>query len=107
PSFLMAIVPGRRTGTRHLDDGRTALAPGADDVVGAALVDLSTGEFTATEYRGRAGLQALADEIAVLRPREMVVPEGSPVVEAVPEIARLAVPVTRLDASAFTPEAAT
>ena len=28
PSFLMAIVPGRRHGTRHLDDGRTALATG-------------------------------------------------------------------------------
>jgi DNA mismatch repair protein MutS len=106
PSFLMAIVPDRRAGTRHLDDGRTALALGPDDVVGAALVDLSTGEFSATEYRGRSGLQALADEIAVLRPREIVVPEDSPIVDAVPEIARLSLPVTRLDPAAFTLDAA-
>jgi DNA mismatch repair protein MutS len=107
PSFLMAIVPGRRHGTRHLDDGRTALATTGDDVMGAALVDLSTGEFSATEYRGLAGLQALADEIAVLRPREIVVPDDSPVVDALPEIARQSMPVTKLDAAAFQHDAAT
>ena len=107
PSFMMAIVPGRRHATRHLDDGRTALATAADDLMGAALVDLSTGEFSATEYRGPAGLQALADEIAVLRPREIVVPDDSPVVDAIPEIARLSLPVTKVDAGAFLPEAAT
>jgi DNA mismatch repair protein MutS len=107
PSFMMAIVPGRRHGTKHLDDGRTALATAGDDLIGAALVDLSTGEFSATEYRGRAGLQALADEIAVLRPREIVVPDDSPVVDALPDIARLSLPVTRLDAEAFQPDAAT
>jgi DNA mismatch repair protein MutS len=106
PSFLMAIVPGRRHGTRLLDDGRTVLALGPEDVVGAALVDLSTGEFSATEYRGRAGLQALADEISVLRPREIVVPEESPVADALPEIAQLSVPVTRIEPSAFTPDTA-
>src|SRR6188768_4379665 len=100
PSFMMAIVPGRRHGTRLLDDGRTALATADDDLIGAALVDLSTGEFSATEYRGPAGLQALADEIAVLRPREIVVPDDFPVLEALPEIARLSLPVTKLDAGA-------
>ena len=107
PSFMMAIVPGRRHGTRLLDDGRTALATADDDLIGAALVDLSTGEFSATEYRGPTGLQALADEIAVLRPREIVVPDDSPVLEALPEIARLSLPVTKLDAGAFLPDAAT
>jgi len=106
PSFLMAIVPGRRHGTRHLDDGRTVLAPGPDDIVGAALVDLSTGEFSATEYRGAPGLQALADEIAVLRPREIVVPADSPIIDALPEVVRLSLPITRIDAAAFVPETA-
>ncbi len=41
-----------------------------------ALLDLSTGEFNAAEYAGADGLQALADEIAVLKPREMIVPSG-------------------------------
>src|SRR5881397_1644536 len=44
PSFLMSIV-------------KTA------DRFGAAVVDLSTGEFTTAEYRGQDALQALADEI--------------------------------------------
>jgi DNA mismatch repair protein MutS len=107
PSFLMAIVPDRATATRHLDDGRTAITPRPDDVVGAAIIDLSTGEFSATDYRGRDGLQALADEIAVLRPRELVVPTDSPVVDALPDVGRLAIPVTRVDAGAFTLDAAT
>src|SRR5215813_5424496 len=55
PAFLMAVSP--------------SMPP---DVVGVALLDLSTGEFTAAEYAGPAGVQALADELAVLRPREIV-----------------------------------
>ena len=106
PSFLMAIVPGRGHGTRQLDDGRTVLSPGRDDVVGAALVDLSTGEFSATEYRGVPGLQALADEISVLRPREIIVPVDSPIIDALPEVVRLSLPITRVDAAAFVPETA-
>jgi DNA mismatch repair protein MutS len=45
-----------------------------DEVVGVALIDLSTGEFTTAEFTGPDGLQALADEMTVLRPREIVVP---------------------------------
>src|SRR5829696_6808811 len=69
PAFLMAIV----------DNG---------DVIGAALVDVSTGEFTAAEFVGRDGLQALGDEIAVLRPRELVLATASTVVDRIPEITR-------------------
>src|SRR5205823_14803569 len=36
-----------------------------------------TGEFTAAEYAGDDGMQALADELAVLRPREIIVPESA------------------------------
>ena len=87
PAYLMAIVQ-------------------AADIVGVALIDLSTGEFTAAEYRGAEGLQALADEIAVLRPREIVLPDDSNVAETLPEIARLQVPVTSAERSAFEPAAA-
>src|SRR4051812_41900811 len=55
PAFIMAISP--------------VVAP---HVIGVALLDLSTGEFTAAEYSGEDGVQALADELAVLRPREIV-----------------------------------
>src|SRR5213592_291481 len=57
PAFLMAIAPG-----------------GCDQTIGVALLDLSTGEFSAAEYGSTDGHQALADEIAVLKPREIVVP---------------------------------
>jgi DNA mismatch repair protein MutS len=59
PAFLMAIAPA-------------ADAPG----LGVALLDVSTGEFTTAEYHGADGRQALADELAILQPREIVVPEG-------------------------------
>ena len=50
------------------------VARGRLELVGVALLDLSTGEFTAAEYAGADGLQALADELAVLKPREILVP---------------------------------
>src|SRR6187200_1392628 len=57
PAFLMAIAP---------------VSPGPG--YGAALLDLSTGEFTTAEYAGPDARQALLDELAVLRPREIVAP---------------------------------
>src|SRR5688572_4573716 len=99
PAYLMSIVAGRA-------------AAGDDEIVGVALVDLSTGEFTAAEYRGVDGLQALADEISVLRPRELVVPGGdSPgtpasVVVQLPAIARLQLPVTTIEGWNFEAESA-
>ncbi len=59
PALLMAIFP-------------TQSAPG----YGVALLDVSTGEFTAAEYAGPDARQALADELTVLRPREIVAPSG-------------------------------
>ena len=59
PAFLMALAPAH---------------PGPG--VGAALLDLSTGEFTVAEYLGHDSRAALADDLAVLRPREIVAPAG-------------------------------
>ncbi len=63
PAFLMAVA------------FPAAQAPGPQ-TLGVALLDLSTGEFTAADTPGADGLQALADELAVLKPREIVVPAG-------------------------------
>jgi DNA mismatch repair protein MutS len=90
PAFLMALVAGT----------------GPGDVVGAALIDLSTGEFTAAEYSGRDGREALSDEIAVLRPREIVVPTESTLVDGLTEVARLQLPVTRCEGWTFEAETA-
>jgi DNA mismatch repair protein MutS len=59
PAFMMALAPA-------------VPAPG----FGVALLDLSTGEFTTAEYHGADGRQALADELSILQPREIVAPEG-------------------------------
>src|SRR5215204_6308338 len=90
PAYLMSIVDVRRAGS-------AARTRQSDDVLGVALIDLSTGEFTTAEYRGAQGLQSLADEIAVLRPREIVVPSESTVADALPDIARLQLPVTHAE----------
>ena len=67
PAFLMAVTPWTNGSPRRaVRDGTR--------VIGVALLDLSTGEFTAAEYRGADGPATLADEIAVLKPREIIVP---------------------------------
>jgi DNA mismatch repair protein MutS len=84
PSFLLAISPISGADHRTLE-------------YGVALLDLSTGEFDVAEYSGAEGLQALQDEIAVLRPREIVVASGYDVKRQIPEIARLELPITEVD----------
>jgi DNA mismatch repair protein MutS len=92
PAFLMAVAPGRDG-----SQSRTA---------GVALLDLSTGEFTVAEYSGPDGMQALADELAVLKPREIVVPAGANIEETWPMIAAAGLPVTAADPWTFDLESA-
>jgi DNA mismatch repair protein MutS len=71
---VRVVSPGTFTDSAYLDAREPAfimaIAPGQP--IGVALIDLSTGEFTAAEYAGADGAQALTDEIAVLKPREIV-----------------------------------
>ena len=46
----------------------------AEPAAGLAYVDVSTGEFRATEWRGEQAQGALLDELEVLRPRELLLP---------------------------------
>ena len=105
---VRVVSPGTLTEPGYLDAREPAflmaIAPGHDGIVGVALVDVSTGEFSTTEYHGSDGLQALTDEIAVLRPREVVVPSDSGIVERVPGLASLQ--VTSTDGWTFDPETA-
>jgi len=95
PAFLMAIAPpAGRDATR----GQT---------LGVALLDVSTGEFTTAEYGGPDSMQALADELAVLKPREILIPGGadSPIAaERWPILAASGLPITPVDAWAFDAE---
>ena len=105
---VRVVSPGTLTDAAYLEAREPAYLMSiatAGDLYGVGLIDLSTGEFTTAEYRSGDGLQALADEIAVLRPREVVVPSKE-IVDRLPEIARLQMPVTTADAWTFEPEAA-
>jgi len=93
PAFLMSIVATRP-------------AAGQAAQYGVALVDLSTGEFDVAEYSGPDGLASLRAEIAVLRPREIVVASGADARALLPEIDQQAVPVTEIDGWHFELESA-
>ena len=58
----------------RIGDAAAPGVKGATDtrVLGTALIDVTTGEFTVAEYAGEAGLQAFAEELRVLQPRELV-----------------------------------
>jgi DNA mismatch repair protein MutS len=77
---VRVVSPGTLTDAGYLDAREPAfmmaVAPAHPGGYGVALLDLSTGEFTTAEYAGLGGRQALADELAVLRPREIVAPAG-------------------------------
>ena len=87
PAFLMAVAS-------------------SSDTVGVAVIDVTTGEFSAAEYTGTARWQALNDELAVLRPREVVMSAEARAEAQLPEIARASVPVTTLDPWPFERETA-
>jgi len=99
PAFLMAVAPAA---------GRGQGAAG----VGVALLDVSTGEFSAAEYPGDDGLQGLVDELAVLKPREIIVPGGPEAGDAptgeskLKALYALDIPITTVDEWTFEEESA-
>src|SRR4029077_18138558 len=63
-------------------------------------------EFTTTEYVGSDARQALADELAVLRPREILTPSGLDDVTTLVNELRLETRITAADGWTFELEAA-
>ena len=115
---VRVVSPGTLTDAAYLDAREPAYlmavaviagTPGASprpDEYGVALVDLSTGEFDVAEYAGPDGLASLRAEIAVLRPREIVVAGGFEIGAVVPEIKEASVTVTEIDGWHFELETA-
>jgi DNA mismatch repair protein MutS len=78
---VRVVSPGTLTDVGYLEAREPAfllalssMHPGPG--FGAALLDLSTGEFTTAEYAGADGRAALLDDLAVVRPREVLAPDG-------------------------------
>ena len=53
-----------------------------EDRVGFAALDLSTGEFRATEFRGEGALRRVQEELEQLRPKELLYGSSAPLFEA-------------------------
>src|SRR6202521_2058319 len=73
------ITPGTATDVAVLDARENnflaAVAQNASaETIGLALVDLSTGEFQATEFSGPGAQESLRDELQLVRPRETLLP---------------------------------
>jgi DNA mismatch repair protein MutS len=56
----------------------------ASGAVGLAALDLSTGEFRATEFRGPEAERRVLEELQQLRPREVLYPAGLPLFDHAP-----------------------
>ena len=108
---VRVVSPGTLTDAGYLDAREPAflmgIVPASGPIgYGVALLDLSTGEFTTTEYTGIDARQALADELAVLRPREILAPAGVDDVAALVNELRLETRVTVAEGWTFEVEAA-
>ena len=90
PVFLMALAPKDET-IKNTNSTPTRY--------GVALVDLSTGDFQVAEYHGVACHQRVLDEISVLQPRELVVPDDIEETELLTSIGDI--PITRTDSWTF------
>jgi DNA mismatch repair protein MutS len=117
--IVRVVSPGTLTDSQHLDERSPAFllaltqsstsgkaTAGDNNVVGVALLDLTTGEFSCAEYAGAAGLQALADEVMVLRPREIVAAIDVDLNRVLLDGAADRLPVTRVEPWTFEHESA-
>ncbi len=73
------ITPGTATDVSVLDARENNFLAAvwqdaAKSKIGLAMVDLSTGEFQATEFSGPNAEEALRDELLLVRPRETLLP---------------------------------
>jgi len=75
------VSPGTFTDASYLDAREpaflTAIAAHGQDRFGVACLDVSTGEFSAAEWTGPDARQSVAAEIAVLRPKEVLVADDT------------------------------
>ena len=92
PAARAAAAIGGRSGSRS-----------PETRIGLAFVDLSTGEFRATEFSGEKAEAKLRDELGILRPREILLPQPATLFPEAPPsgLDGLGALATRLDEWVF------
>src|SRR5580698_115288 len=77
------VTPGTAADSSLSSEENNFLAALAQtgDRVGFAALDLSTGEFRATEFRGEDAAQRIQDELQQLRPKEVLYGSAAPLFE--------------------------
>ncbi len=99
------VSPGTFTDAGYLDAREpaflVAIGRTGADRVGLAVIDVSTGEFSAAEWSGPGADAAVAAEVAVLRPKELLVADDAPVEVWLPPL--VTPRVTRLEPWSFDP----
>jgi DNA mismatch repair protein MutS len=98
------VSPGTFTDAAYLDAREPAFLAAISAVgssLGLAVIDVSTGEFSAAEWSGADATSAVAAEVAVLRPKELLVAEDAPADVWVPPL--ISPRLTRLEPWAFEP----
>ena len=77
------VTPGTLTDAAYLDARAPALLaavlppPKGSTTWGVAWVELSTGDFAATEFEGDNAVSLLREELGVLAPRELLLPDDA------------------------------
>ena len=96
------VSPGTFTDAGYLDARESAflasIAQAGTDRWGLALLDVSTGEFLASEFSGAGSSQALQAELATLAPREVLIADGLEIADLLESIEAR---VTRVPAWTF------
>ena len=111
---VRVITPGTASGPGLVDPKEnnflaSVSRDSAAAVIGLAYMDLSTGDFRATEFTGPAADNRLLDELGILRPREILLPRPASLFPSagVPDLAGIDALVSRLDEFIFQPDFAT
>ena len=73
-NFLAAVARSSVASAATTAGGRASSRAGTG-AIGLAYVDLSTGEFRATEFSGDKAETRLRDELGILQPREVLLPQ--------------------------------
>ncbi len=104
---VRVITPGTTTDLQGLEPRENnflaALSRDASGTTGLAYVDISTGQFSATEFAGADADQKLRDELHLLKPREILLPRPASLFPqaGATEVDGLGGVETRLDEWAF------